>query len=161
MGLGDQSYRFFSRCGKILDERFDKLGGIRFNQRSDIDLDEKEIINGWFSDILEKTEEMVIKHKDDWKKQGEDYLWAAVSADTSTSWGRNNPFFADCVEKYDLTKTQKAGDKETIHFEFNLGDSDISYTVGDSLGVLAPTPESEIRLLLKTLGIDPKLPVEK
>jgi sulfite reductase (NADPH) flavoprotein alpha-component len=54
-------------------------------------------------------------------------------------------------------------DKETIHVEFDLTDSGITYTPGDSLGILPENSPIVVDRILKILKFDPhfKVPIPK
>ena len=53
--------------------------------------------------------------------------------------------------KYNLTASDVASDKETLHAEFDLTDSDLSYTSGDALGIYPLNNPPEVDTLITAL----------
>jgi NADPH-ferrihemoprotein reductase len=47
----------------------------------------------------------------------------------------------------------KAGDRNCIHMELDLGNNDLIYKTGDHIGVWPCNPDEEVERLLKTLGL--------
>ena len=73
-----------------------------------------------------------------------------MSADPTAIYSRKNPFRAKIIANRLLTGPGSA--KETRHFEVDLGDSGITYEVGDSLGVFPTNNPKLIAELLSLLG---------
>jgi len=66
-------------------------------------------------------------------------------------YGRGNPFLAVLKERYVLNN---AGSKKTTkHLVFDLGDSDITYSPGDSLAVLASNDVELVDRTLEAFGV--------
>lgn len=53
--------------------------------------------------------------------------------------------------KYDLTKSAPSSDKETFHAEFDLSESDITYTSGDALGIYPLNNPPEVQAVISAL----------
>ncbi|OUM67350.1 hypothetical protein PIROE2DRAFT_5211, partial [Piromyces sp. E2] len=58
LGLGDSSYSKFCEAARIVNEKFEQLGGHRFHPYTTIDeqskKDPEEVVNAWIQDILKK-----------------------------------------------------------------------------------------------------------
>ena len=51
-------------------------------------------------------------------------------------WGKGRPYFGTIVASQGLCNIASKGDKATIRVEVDLGDSGLSYTPGDALGII-------------------------
>lgn len=61
--------------------------------------------------------------------------------------------------KYNLTSADVTSDKETFHAEFDLTDSQISYTSGDALGIYPLNNPPDVAAILSALRVDEDLHV--
>src|SRR5437879_10275732 len=75
-----------------------------------------------------------------------------------TQYSRKNPFLAELTCHESLTKP--GSEKDTRHFVVDLGESGITYTPGDSLGVFARNPPALIDEVLALLHFDPAIRVK-
>jgi sulfite reductase alpha subunit-like flavoprotein len=55
--------------------------------------------------------------------------------------------------KKKLTVVEADDDKETLHFELDLGESGLKYIVGDSLGVLPLNCPNEVNDVIQALNL--------
>ncbi len=78
---------------------------------------------------------------------------------TPSVYNRANPYKARITANYSLTGP--GSNKDTRHIEVHLGGSGISYTPGDSLGVIPRNPESVVDELLKHLSSAPDTAIEQ
>ena len=51
-------------------------------------------------------------------------------------WGKSRPYFGTIVASQGLCNIASKDDKDTIRVEIDLGDSGLTYTPGDALGIL-------------------------
>ncbi len=72
-------------------------------------------------------------------------------------YSRKNPFRAALIRHEQLT--QPGSLKDTRHFVISLGNSGLTYTPGDSLGIFASNPAPLVDQLIQILGFDPGVPV--
>ena len=75
----------------------------------------------------------------------------------ANAYSKDRPFSARLIENRLLSKPGSA--KETRHLVVSLGDSGLSYTVGDSLGVYPENRASEVTEILARLGATGEEPV--
>ncbi|NLG55724.1 MAG: FAD-binding protein [Rhodococcus sp.] len=75
----------------------------------------------------------------------------AAQARTRSPWNRKNPYRATLVGNQLLSR--QGSSKEVRHFEFDLGDSDISYEPGDGLGVTPINDPALINAIVTRLGV--------
>ncbi len=76
----------------------------------------------------------------------------AASPSTSQTYSRSNPYSANLIVNKTLTGPGSAKDVRQIGFD--LGESGLTYNVGDSLGVYAENCPETVIALLKLLGFD-------
>ena len=68
----------------------------------------------------------------------------------SSVYSRKNPFPAHLAARRSLTGSDSG--KETLHFEVSLSGSDLSYEVGDSLGIFPANDTAEVDAVLSAVG---------
>lgn len=69
------------------------------------------------------------------------------------TYSMKNPFPATVVGVHPVTKPGSA--KETIHIDYSLEGSGMSYTTGDALGVIPRNDPALVDALIAALGLDP------
>ena len=75
----------------------------------------------------------------------------------SETWSLKNPYPSKIVDNYILNG--EGSRKETRHIAFDLGDSGMTYKVGDALGVIAENPPYIVDEMIELQGWDPEHPV--
>jgi sulfite reductase (NADPH) flavoprotein alpha-component len=80
-----------------------------------------------------------------------------MSSDSSSIYSRKNPFPATISVNRKLTGERS--EKDTRHFEISLKGSDLSYEVGDSLGVFPENDPALVDAILARTGLDGSTPV--
>jgi sulfite reductase (NADPH) flavoprotein alpha-component len=148
LALGDTGYDGFCQAGKLIDMRLEQLGATRILARRDCDIDYEDPAAAWVGEALPL---------------------AAATADSDgiavmaqplvptrevTSWNRKNPYPARLAVNRRLSGS--ASGKEIRHYEFDLGDSGLTYEAGDALGVMPINDPALVHLLLSRLGADPQ-----
>jgi sulfite reductase (NADPH) flavoprotein alpha-component len=73
-----------------------------------------------------------------------------MSSDATSAYSRKNPYPASISVNRSLTG--EGSGKDTRHFEIDLGDSGVSYEVGDSLGVFASNDPELVEAILANRG---------
>jgi len=146
LSLGDTSYEHFCKIGKDFDARIEKLGGNRIFPRKDCDVDFDDDFNAWLDGTLTTLQEAT--------KQ------ISAPAGTTTApvatgivkYSRKNPFPAELTER--VTLNGKGSAKETIHLEFDLAGSGLSYETGDALAVIPHNCPEVVEEILKVAKLD-------
>lgn len=135
--LGDTSYERFCQIGKEFDARLEGLGATRIADRQDCDVDYEEPYVDWLEKALTAfapTTAPVV-------------AFVAPVAVPSVEYGKKNPFPAEITEKVLLNG--KGSLKETIHLEFSLAGSGLSYEPGDALGVLSVNAPDVVKAIIQ------------
>jgi sulfite reductase (NADPH) flavoprotein alpha-component len=143
-GLGDTAYEKFCQIGKDVDAKLESLGATRVSARQDCDVDYEDAYAGWLESALSAlapaSAAAVVQS-------------TAPAFASSVEYGKKNPFPAETLDKVVLNGEGSA--KETLHFEFSLAASGLSYEPGDALAVIpvnAPEMVKDIIQAAKLTG---------
>lgn len=143
-GLGDISYENFCQTGKDFDSRLAELGATRLVERVDADVDYQLLAEQWRKKVVEQLKSQVKAS-------------TPIVAETTTrtrqqsQYGKEQPLIAALSVNQKITS--RSSDKDVRHIEIDLGDSELSYQPGDSLGVWFQNDPQLISLLLSELGL--------
>ncbi|WP_153769978.1 sulfite reductase subunit alpha [Labrenzia sp. CE80] len=147
LALGDTGYDDFCQAGKLIDMRLEQLGARRLIARIDCDIDFEDPAAGWIEDVLPKVAQECSAAPAA-QTGGEQ----ALQQPTKPKWSRRSPYVSRVAVNRRLSGEDS--DKEIRHFEFALGDSGISYSAGDALGVLPVNDDALVDAVLQWLGTD-------
>jgi sulfite reductase (NADPH) flavoprotein alpha-component len=148
LALGDSSYEFFCQTGKDFDLRLQELGAKQITARLDCDLDYDSDSESWSSSIVESLKEELT--------QADSVLAPVIELPTAgavSQYSKQNPYTAEFSLSQKITGRDSS--KDVRHIEIDLGDSELTYQVGDALGVWF---ENDIKLvdeLLTALSLAP------
>ena len=147
--LGDTGYEEFCQAGKLLDTRLEQLGAKRIISRVDCDVEFEDLAAKYITDVLPLVSENIKTDDEDGSKQ----LSSNENKEKKLQWSRKNPFFAEI--KLNNLMSGNGSEKEIRHYELSLGDSNLTYEVGDSLGVMPINDPSLADLILERLSLNP------
>jgi len=145
LALGDSSYEFFCQTGKDFDERLKALGAKQVLPRVDCDVDYDSDSDNWKLSIIDNLKDELIQA---------DVALAPVidlPVATSSQYSKQNPLAAEFLLSQKITGRDSA--KDVRHIEIDLGDSGLTYQVGDALGVYFDNDEVLVEELLAALNI--------
>ena len=145
VGLGDSSYEHFCSMGKVIDARFEELGGTRFSERLDCDVDYEDQVAAWQSSFIEKIEPQI--------STSDNVIPMSQGQPAPQRWSKSNPFPAELLTNQKITARESSQDVR--HIELSLEESGIQYQPGDSIGIKARNHPEVVRNILQTLEIDP------
>lgn len=153
LGLGDSSYPKYCAVSRDLDARLTALGGQRFLELGEADLDFETIATAWSVEALEKAREILS-------------VPAAVARSVNPlhavavtpRHSREQPFAATVLENQRIV-SRECG-REVRHIELLLEGSGLSYEAGDAIGVWPQNPASLVDQWLAALKLDGALEVE-
>lgn len=142
LGLGDSSYPDFCQCSKDFDTRLEALGAQRVAPMIEVDGDPDDLFPVW----LESVQSVL----------GEAGAATATvvedDADADASqYHKKNPFPAKLLKTVNLNKAGSS--KATHHVEISLEGSDLSYEVGDALGVFPENNAALVQEILAASGL--------
>ncbi len=135
--LGDTSYEKFCQVGKDMDARLEAFGATRITARRDCDLDYEESYTSWLEDSLTALA----------PESSAPVSYVAPLAVAATEFGKKNPFPAETLEN--LLLNGEGSSKETIHVEFSLEGSGLTYEPGDALAVLPVNAPDVVKAIIQ------------
>ncbi|MFJ4617567.1 sulfite reductase subunit alpha [Streptomyces sp. NPDC088812] len=156
LGLGDRGYDDFCQAAKLIDTRLEQLGAGRVHDRVDCDVDFEEPAAVWTAAVLDRVAaETGATGPGTGTGTGAGTGTAAgtaakASARPRSAWNRRNPYRSRLAVNRLLSAPGSA--KEIRHYEFDLGDSGITYEAGDALAVVPVNDDTLVGALLEQLG---------
>ena len=151
LALGDSGYDDFCQAGKDIDVRLEQLGATRVAARVDCDVDFEEPAEAWTSEVTAALSALA--------PAGGAAPGGASGAASSPSaapqrsrWNRRNPYPSRLTVNRLLSGEDSS--KEIRHFEFDLGDSGITYAAGDALAVMPVNDRELVEAILERLDLD-------
>jgi sulfite reductase (NADPH) flavoprotein alpha-component len=127
--LGDSNYPKFCGFGKDVDVRLEALGARRVAPRADCDVDFEEPFARWLDMTLS-----AMRETDGSSSVSESPRAEPANEPATAMYSRSKPFPAPLLVNQRLNAV--GSEKDTRHFEFDLGGSGLEYEPGDALGVL-------------------------
>ena len=128
LALGDSHYEHFCKFGIDLDLQLTRLGASRFAPTVTCDVEVDEPFEQWKGSLLERLTQATSSVPVLAAPR------AAPPAAVLSIYHRDNPFAAEVAEKRALTCDVSS--KLTLHMEFLLAGSDLTYEAGDALAVV-------------------------
>lgn len=135
--LGDTSYEKFCQTGKDIDAKLEGLGARRVFARQDCDVDYEESYVEWLDGALSALAPESVASVSS----------AAPAAVATAEHGKKNPFPAETIDN--LVLNDEGSSKETLHLEFSLAGSGLSYEPGDSLAVIPVNAPDVVKAILQ------------
>jgi len=145
--LGDTHYEHFCKFGKDLDAKLAALGANRILDCVDSDIDVEEPFAQWKSSVLERLNKTPSPSGDNVTTSSartvpvSSYATATHSKPSASPFSRESPLLAPLVEKRSLTHPDS--EKATLHLEFSIEGTGLSYEAGDACGVI-PSNDPEL-----------------
>ena len=148
--LGDTSYEKFCQTGKDFDTKLAALGAQRMVDRQDCDVDYDEPFQQWLESVTTALS----------AQSGTTATAAVVAAPpaAAVAYGKKNPFPAVLNEKILLNGRGSA--KETLHLEFALEGSGLTYQPGDSLALIPSNAPDVVADLIQATGYNASEEIE-
>lgn len=146
LALGDRAYAQFCETGRVIDARFEALGGVRAAALLECDLDYDAAAASWLGTTLPTlrgpqsevaSEAGSVIHVD---------FGSAAPAATKAQ-----PFQAEIMASSNLNSSRSG--KETIHVELSLAGSGIAYLPGDAIGVAPQNDPAMVDQVLHATGL--------
>lgn len=143
LALGDSSYPDFCQCGIEFDTRLSELGATRIHDRVDVDVDPDDPFAIWSSGV------MGILSPAGANIPASGHPAAEV---LETGHSKSNPFPSHVLENRNLNGP---GAKQTHQIALSLEGSDLTYEVGDALGVYPLNPADVVDEIIANLPFKP------
>lgn len=123
LALGDSGYPDFCKCGIDFDTRLSALGAYRIYSRVDVDVDPDAPYAAWSAGVLATLAPSGV---------GNPTSESEREAEVESGYSKSHPFPASVIQNHNLNGP---GDKQTHQIALSLNGSDLTYEVGDALGV--------------------------
>ncbi|MEM6600665.1 MAG: sulfite reductase subunit alpha, partial [Verrucomicrobiota bacterium] len=150
---GDTNYGdTFCYAGRVIDERFEKLGAKRIHPRVDCDVDFDEPAEEWLNAVMEKLDSNATG------TSAGSVAESGAAAKVEAGYSKKNPFPSKLLENRKLNKAGSA--KDVRHIAFSLEGSGLEYAAGDALGVQPLCDPADADQLIAALGSDPTCEIE-
>src|SRR5699024_2769403 len=151
LALGDSSYEHFCKAGRDFDTRLETLGGQRFCERVDCDVDYDDNAEAWIEGIIKALGQTQDRSTSVVATTGP----AVATQVGDTGYSRKNPFAAPLLEN--LKITGRGSSKDVRHVELSLEGSSLSFKPGDSLGIVPHNCPELVAELIEAVGLDSKI----
>ncbi|WP_328355719.1 bifunctional nitrate reductase/sulfite reductase flavoprotein subunit alpha [Mycobacterium sp. NBC_00419] len=142
LGIGDRSYGQFCGHARSLDTRLAELGGTRLLDRGDCEVHDEESLTTWAQRVIE------VVNAGESARVGFDAPTVTRPAEPFT---RASPVAARLSRNTRLTPASAA--KEVRQLGFDISEHDVSYAVGDSLGVFPTNSGEDVAAWLAATGL--------
>ena len=136
-GLGDTAYEKFCQVGKDFDARLEGLGASRVFARQDCDVDYEDSFATWLEGSLAALAPTSVAPVAE---------VAVAGYSSAVEFGKKNPFPAEVRESVVLNGERSS--KDTVHLEFSLASSGMTYEPGDALAVVPVNAPDTIKAIL-------------
>jgi len=150
LALGDSNYEKFCQCGKDFDQRLEQLGAQRIAPRVDCDVDYEQSFRGWLDAVLPALADVASPRPSTTAQICPPP--ARPAAPEPQVHSRSNPCPARLRRNDQLNGPGSA--KDTRHIEISLGGANLSYEVGDALGVMPSNCPEVVADLIRALKCD-------
>ncbi|BBX16065.1 molybdopterin oxidoreductase [Mycolicibacterium duvalii] len=140
LGIGDRSYDDFCGHAKALDARLAALGATRMLERADCEVYDEQPMTAWTDSVVDLMSTPAVV------APAEPAMRAAPAVFT-----RANPVAAPLCRNTPLTPDGAA--KEVRQFGFDISGHDVTYSVGDSLGVCVRNSDFVVESWLAATGL--------
>ncbi len=159
LALGDTSYPDFCQAGKDIDARLEELGGERFAERVDCDVDYEDPFEEWLETVMDELGELLGEEADvsgdgamesTGMPSGDGAPANPEAAAAAATYSEDNPFPATLLKS--RVMNDEGSNKETRHVEISLAGSGMSYEVGDAMGVVPSNCPQLVDDFIEALG---------
>ncbi len=148
LSLGDSSYEFYCQTGKDFDERLKALGATAVSPRVDCDVDYEEDAQSWSVSIIDTLKEELTQSGDAGVAP---VAGVSAAVEVESQYTKQNPYEAELLVSQKITGRDSA--KDVRHVEIDLGESGLTYQVGDALGVWFENSAALVEELITTLKL--------
>ncbi|WP_137222895.1 assimilatory sulfite reductase (NADPH) flavoprotein subunit [Shewanella sp. MEBiC00475] len=145
LALGDSSYEFFCQTGKDFDARLSGLGAKSLLPLVECDVDYEDISSQWQDSVVEAVKPYIQASSANVVSIG------ATSTAGESEYTKQNPYTAEVLVSQKITG--RGSDRDVRHVEIDLGESGLTYQVGDALGVWFSNNEVLVDEVIAALGL--------
>jgi sulfite reductase (NADPH) flavoprotein alpha-component len=144
LALGDSSYELYCQTGKDFDARFAALGAKQLLPLAECDVDYEQAASDWQYSVLEAVRPHI-------QSVGAGIVSVPQTQAGSSAFTKQQPYTAEVLVSQKLTG--RDSDRDVRHVEIDLGESGISYQVGDALGIWFSNNTLLVHEIISGLGL--------
>lgn len=145
LALGDRNYPAFCQAGKDLETKLAALGGKRIHPLAECDVDYETPAKAWIEGLWP-----ALKGVANGTSHVNGTNGASKPEKFDPKYSRKNPFSASLKTNQNLNGA--GSEKEVRHIEIDLAGSELTYEVGDALGVFSKNDPALVEAILKLQG---------
>jgi sulfite reductase (NADPH) flavoprotein alpha-component len=147
LGIGDRSYDNFCGHAKSLDFRLSALGATKLLERAECEAYDDEPMHRWVDEVTRLLSDSAGSAP----PSGAGTATITRPATVAAPFTRAKPVLAPLARNTVLTGAASA--KEVRQFGFDISEHDVTYSVGDSLGVFARNDPALVDAWLNATGL--------
>ncbi|MGX9460095.1 assimilatory sulfite reductase (NADPH) flavoprotein subunit [Shewanella sp. A14] len=149
LALGDSSYEFFCQTGKDFDARLSALGAKALLPLVECDVDYEDAAAQWQDSVIEASKPFIQTSSASASASVVSIGSTAVAG--SNQYTKQNPYSAEVLVSQKITG--RDSDRDVRHVEIDLGESGLTYQVGDALGVWFSNNPALVDEVIAALGL--------
>ncbi|MBK6728124.1 MAG: assimilatory sulfite reductase (NADPH) flavoprotein subunit [Xanthomonadales bacterium] len=143
LGLGDSSYPQFNAVGRLLDTRFEALGGRRLFARGEADVDVATVAAPWLAQAREQVRALK-------PSSSVAVIGATGIAPVATTWSKEQPGSAELLVNQRITARESTQDVRHLEIAVDAG---FDYEPGDALGIRPRNAAAVVERVITRLGL--------
>lgn len=162
-GLGNSNYKYYNRVLDVVADALDNAGANALMARQkadDANGGTEEDFQAWKDDLFTVFRQLGFEQKTvEYQPTIELTFTGETNSErdekSTTSLNHQQTSTQSAIVPLTIKSAHElfaAGDRNCIHMELDLGNSDIVYKTGDHIGIWACNPDEEIEKLLNALG---------
>jgi sulfite reductase (NADPH) flavoprotein alpha-component len=144
IALGDSSYEFFCQTGKDFDARLSTLGARSLLPLVECDVDYEDLSQQWQDSVVEAVKPYI-------QASSASVVSIGTASVTESEYTKQHPYSAEVLVSQKITG--RGSDRDVRHVEIDLGESGLTYQVGDALGVWFSNNEVLVDEVITALGL--------
>jgi sulfite reductase (NADPH) flavoprotein alpha-component len=149
LALGDSSYENFCQTGREFDAQLEAAGAKRLAPLVECDLDYEAPASAWSTGLLERTVELL-------GTQAGGAAPVLRVVPPTPRFSKSSPFEATVLANQRITG--RGSSKDVRHLELDVEGSGLTWSPGDSLGVIVRNADRIVDPLLEALALDGSAP---
>ncbi|MGX9539960.1 assimilatory sulfite reductase (NADPH) flavoprotein subunit [Shewanella sp. A22] len=151
LALGDSSYEFFCQTGKDFDARLSALGAKALLPLVECDVDYEDAAAQWQDSVIEASKPFIQTSSASASASASVVSIGSTAVAGSNQYTKQNPYSAEVLVSQKITG--RDSDRDVRHVEIDLGESGLTYQVGDALGVWFSNNPALVDEVIAALGL--------
>lgn len=167
-GLGNSNYKYYNRVVDVVSDALDAAGAralIARQKADDANGSTEEDFQSWKDDVFALFRslghaELAVSYQSNIEIELSDNIKDIPIPTSSTHHPSNTNSAIACLAIKSARELFSAGNRNCIHLELDLGDSNFGYKTGDHIGIWPCNPSEEVNRLVSILGLEARRNME-